>query len=110
VSTVVDWSQLLRPKWSELYAARRRQRNAASRLPELPNSFFGWIPIVHRITEDEVLASAGLDAYVVGAPFYVTRNVVLSAIATILLQIRHPVPLSSFLLRSRRHSTITLQI
>ncbi|CAL5865949.1 uncharacterized protein PFLUO_LOCUS156 [Penicillium psychrofluorescens] len=55
---------LLRPKWSELYAARRRLRNAASRLPELPNTFFGWIPIVHRITEDEVLASAGLDAYV----------------------------------------------
>ncbi|KAJ5824963.1 hypothetical protein N7447_007303 [Penicillium robsamsonii] len=55
---------ILRPKWTELYAARRRQRNAASRLPELPDTLFGWIPILHRITEEEVLQSAGLDAYV----------------------------------------------
>lgn len=56
---------VLRPKWTELYAARRKQRNAASQLPELPDSFFGWIPVLYRITEDEVLYSAGLDAYVV---------------------------------------------
>ncbi|KAJ5336684.1 hypothetical protein MYU51_005747 [Penicillium brevicompactum] len=55
---------ILRPKWTELYAARRRQRNAASRLPELPNTMFGWIPVLHRITDQEVLQSAGLDAYV----------------------------------------------
>ncbi|KAJ5584701.1 uncharacterized protein N7459_004501 [Penicillium hispanicum] len=55
---------ILRPKWTELYAARRRQRCAASQLPELPDSFFGWIPVLHRITEEEVLQSAGLDAYV----------------------------------------------
>ncbi|KAJ5239379.1 hypothetical protein N7468_003998 [Penicillium chermesinum] len=55
---------VLRPKWTELYAARRKQRNAASQLPELPDSFFGWIPVVYRITEEEVLHSAGLDAYV----------------------------------------------
>ncbi|KAJ5683609.1 Calcium permeable stress-gated cation channel 1 [Penicillium macrosclerotiorum] len=57
-------SQVLRPKWTELYAARRRQRCAASKLPELPDSFFGWIPVLYRITEEEVLHSAGLDAYV----------------------------------------------
>ncbi|KAL2815635.1 hypothetical protein BDW59DRAFT_153740 [Aspergillus cavernicola] len=55
---------LLRPKWTELYAARRRQRHAALHLPELPNSFFGWIPVLYRITEEQVLQSAGLDAYV----------------------------------------------
>ncbi|KAE8383736.1 hypothetical protein BDV26DRAFT_250688 [Aspergillus bertholletiae] len=55
---------ILRPKWTELYAARRRQRCAASHLPELPDSFFGWIPVLYRITEEEVLHSAGLDAYV----------------------------------------------
>ncbi|OQD83895.1 hypothetical protein PENANT_c015G09501 [Penicillium antarcticum] len=55
---------ILRPKWTELYAARRRQRNAASRLPELPNTLFGWIPVLHGITDEEVLQSAGLDAYV----------------------------------------------
>ncbi|KAL1963500.1 hypothetical protein VTN77DRAFT_8081 [Rasamsonia byssochlamydoides] len=55
---------ILRPKWTELYAARRKRRNAASALPELPDSFFGWIPVLYRITDEEVLASAGLDAYV----------------------------------------------
>ncbi|KAF5866169.1 hypothetical protein ETB97_000703 [Aspergillus alliaceus] len=55
---------VLRPKWTELYAARRRQRCAASYLPELPDSFFGWIPVLYRITEEEVLHSAGLDAFV----------------------------------------------
>lgn len=55
---------VLRPKWTELYAARRRQRCAASHLPELPDSLFGWIPVLHRITDEEVLHSAGLDAYV----------------------------------------------
>ncbi|KAL9103872.1 MAG: hypothetical protein Q9163_001109 [Psora crenata] len=54
----------LRPRWTSLYAARKRQKNAASILPELPNTFFGWIPALYRITEEEVLASAGLDAFV----------------------------------------------
>ena len=48
-----------------LYAARKRLRNAASGLPELPDSMFGWIPVLYRITDEEVLSSAGLDAYVV---------------------------------------------
>ena len=56
---------MLRPKWNGLYAARRRQRGAASHLPELPDSFFGWIPVLYRITDEEVLYSAGMDAYVV---------------------------------------------
>ncbi|EAW08495.1 putative DUF221 domain protein [Aspergillus clavatus NRRL 1] len=55
---------ILRPKWRELYAARRRQRCAASQLPELPDSFFGWIPVLFGITEEQVLGSAGLDAFV----------------------------------------------
>ena len=56
----------LRPRWTSLYAARKRQKNAASILPDLPDSFFGWIPTLYRITEDQILASAGLDAFVVG--------------------------------------------
>ncbi|RHZ65683.1 uncharacterized protein CDV56_108778 [Aspergillus thermomutatus] len=55
---------ILRPKWRELYAARRRHRCAASHLPELPDTFFGWIPVLFRITEEQVLDSAGLDAFV----------------------------------------------
>jgi hypothetical protein len=34
-------------------------------LPELPDTFFGWIPVLYRVTDEEVLGSAGLDAYVV---------------------------------------------
>ena len=58
----------LRPRWTSLYAARKKQKNAASILPELPDTFFGWIPALYRITEDQVLASAGLDAFVVCSP------------------------------------------
>ncbi|KAG0651194.1 Calcium permeable stress-gated cation channel 1 [Hyphodiscus hymeniophilus] len=55
---------LLRPRWKGLYAARKRQSDAAVSLPELPDSFFGWIPVLYRVTEQQVLDSAGLDAYV----------------------------------------------
>ncbi|KAF2206019.1 DUF221-domain-containing protein [Delitschia confertaspora ATCC 74209] len=55
---------LLRPRWKGLYAARKKQIGRATALPELPDSFFGWILPLCRITEEQVLASAGLDAYV----------------------------------------------
>ncbi|KAL6716189.1 hypothetical protein ACLMJK_005755 [Lecanora helva] len=54
----------LRPRWTGLYAARKRRKNSASSLPELPDGFFGWLPVLYRISEEEVLASAGLDAFV----------------------------------------------
>ncbi|MCJ1319438.1 hypothetical protein MMC15_004774 [Xylographa vitiligo] len=54
----------LRPRWTGLYAARKRQKNDAAKLPELPDTTFGWIPVLYSITEEEVLASAGLDAFV----------------------------------------------
>lgn len=63
LSCETDQTQVLRPKWSELYHARKEQSTAASRLPELPDSLFGWIPVLYNITHEEVLASAGLDAY-----------------------------------------------
>ncbi|KAI4195197.1 MAG: hypothetical protein LQ350_007347 [Teloschistes chrysophthalmus] len=55
---------VLRPRWTGLYAARKRQKNAASKLPVLPDTFLGWIPVLYKISEEQVLASAGLDAYV----------------------------------------------
>lgn len=58
-------AQALRPRWKSLYAARKRQTDAAVSLPQLPDTFFGWMPVLYKVTEDEVLASAGLDAYVV---------------------------------------------
>ncbi|EME39349.1 hypothetical protein DOTSEDRAFT_75154 [Dothistroma septosporum NZE10] len=55
---------VLRPRWPGLYAARKHQKDEATALPELPGTMFGWILPVWKITEQQVLASAGLDAYV----------------------------------------------
>lgn len=54
----------LRPRWKSLYAARKRNCVHASTLPELPDTFFGWIPALHSVTEEQILGAAGLDAYV----------------------------------------------
>ncbi|KAI0144275.1 DUF221-domain-containing protein [Xylariaceae sp. FL1272] len=55
---------ILRPRWKTLYAARKRHKDPQIALPVLPDSFLGWIPALYRVTEDQVLASAGLDAFV----------------------------------------------
>ena len=48
-----------------MYAARKKQKDEGGTLPELPDTFFGWIIPLWRITDQQVLASGGLDAYVV---------------------------------------------
>lgn len=67
--------QTLRPRWPSLYAARKRRLEPTITLPELPKSFLGWMPKLYRITEREVLATAGLDAFVVGiaAPVWLSH-------------------------------------
>lgn len=54
----------LRPRWESLYAARKKHNSSAKTLPELPDTFFGWMPVLYKVTEQQVLAAAGLDAYV----------------------------------------------
>lgn len=54
---------VLRPRWTQLYNARKKQSKSAARLPDLPKSFLGWIPVLYNISREEVLASAGLDAF-----------------------------------------------
>ncbi|KAF2842690.1 DUF221-domain-containing protein, partial [Patellaria atrata CBS 101060] len=54
----------LRPRWAGLYAARKKHKGEATELPDLPDTLFGWIPVLWKITDQQVLASAGLDAYV----------------------------------------------
>ncbi|KFH48720.1 Calcium permeable stress-gated cation channel-like protein [Hapsidospora chrysogenum ATCC 11550] len=63
VSALVTFC-ILRPRWPALYAARKRRLEPKIKLPELPTTFLGWMPKLYRITEQEVLATAGLDAFV----------------------------------------------
>ncbi|PHH87696.1 hypothetical protein CDD83_8528 [Cordyceps sp. RAO-2017] len=55
---------VLRPRWPSLYSARKRRLDSSVSLPALPRSFLGWIPKLYRVTEDQILDSAGLDAFV----------------------------------------------
>ncbi|KAK2612735.1 hypothetical protein QQS21_001186 [Conoideocrella luteorostrata] len=55
---------ILRPRWPALYAAHKRRLNPHVNLPALTDSFFGWIPQLYRISEKQILAAAGLDAFV----------------------------------------------
>jgi len=52
----------LRTRWPGLYAARKKHVDNGE-LPALPDTMFGWIAPLWRITDQQVLASAGLDAY-----------------------------------------------
>ncbi|KAF4126956.1 calcium permeable stress-gated cation channel [Geosmithia morbida] len=54
----------LRPRWPFLYAARKRRLEPKIVLPALSNTFLGWIPRLYRISEQDVLTTAGLDAFV----------------------------------------------
>ncbi|RDA94711.1 hypothetical protein CP533_6775 [Ophiocordyceps camponoti-saundersi (nom. inval.)] len=55
---------ILRPRWPALYSARKRRLDADMAPPALSNTCFGWIPHLLRVTDEQVLASAGLDAFV----------------------------------------------
>jgi hypothetical protein len=52
----------LRTRWPGLYAARKKHVDNGE-LPALPDTMFGWIAPLWKITDQQVLASAGLDAY-----------------------------------------------
>jgi calcium permeable stress-gated cation channel len=54
----------MRPRWKALYDARRQRLDPRIGLPPLPDTFLGWLPALYRVTEKQVLASAGLDAFV----------------------------------------------
>ncbi|KAL2887174.1 Calcium permeable stress-gated cation channel 1 [Ceratocystis lukuohia] len=51
-------------RWATLYSAWKRRLDSLIGLPTLPNTFLGWIPALYRITDEQVLASTGLDAFV----------------------------------------------
>ncbi|CAH6719047.1 calcium permeable stress-gated cation channel 1 [[Candida] jaroonii] len=62
---------ILRKKYPKIYVANFNQVNhnylhshSRQNLPKLPLSLFGWIPVVYKVNEDQVLEHAGLDAVV----------------------------------------------
>ncbi|KAF7549624.1 hypothetical protein G7Z17_g6271 [Cylindrodendrum hubeiense] len=55
---------ILRPRWPALYAARKRRLDPSINLPTLSNTAFGWIPQLYKVTEEQILSTAGLDAFV----------------------------------------------
>ncbi|GEQ66707.1 hypothetical protein JCM33374_g370 [Metschnikowia sp. JCM 33374] len=60
---------ILRKRYPRIYVANFNQLNyihsfSRQKLPRLPSSLFGWVPVVYNISEDQVLQHAGLDAVV----------------------------------------------
>ncbi|MCH0629281.1 hypothetical protein JNB11_04820 [Kocuria palustris] len=62
---------VLRSKYPKIYVAKFTEFNHRNphvirkeSLPKLPSSLFGWMPVLYRVSEDQVLANAGLDAAV----------------------------------------------
>jgi hypothetical protein len=52
---------LLRYRWPHIYGVRMLRKHG---LRELPKDLFGWCLTLYKITDEEVLEHAGLDAYV----------------------------------------------
>jgi hypothetical protein len=71
--------QILRPRWPALYSAHKRRLDPNINLPTLTNTFFGWIPQLYKIGDNEILAAAGLDAFVVSLLLTLQQRVVLCA-------------------------------
>jgi hypothetical protein len=75
---------VLRTKWSHFYMSLWRGRGShilrprsgwltcvcdpGGKLPNLGDGMFSWIPQLWKVTDDQVLEAAGLDAYVVQSP------------------------------------------
>ncbi|CAI5757488.1 unnamed protein product [Candida verbasci] len=57
---------ILRYRWPHIYAVRtlRKEHQSSKFLELLPNNLFGWIKVVYRISDEEVLLCSGLDSYV----------------------------------------------
>lgn len=62
---------MLRKRYPRIYVANFNRINqnyfhsfSRRNLPRLPHLLFGWVPIVYKINEDQVLEHAGLDAVV----------------------------------------------
>lgn len=53
------------PTMEKLIPRTQEADRIRSKPARAPDTFFGWMPVLYKVTEQQVLASAGLDAYVV---------------------------------------------
>ncbi|EJS42694.1 YLR241W [Saccharomyces arboricola H-6] len=61
---LLSFSILLK-KWPRLYASRRYKDEGSLRLPSWnQSSLFGWLTVLYKIRDEQILEYAGLDAYV----------------------------------------------
>lgn len=55
---------VLRYRWPHIYAVRTLRKSSASPLQPLPRNYFGWISVIYKLTDEDILNFSGLDAYV----------------------------------------------
>ncbi|KAI5968746.1 hypothetical protein CANMA_002182 [Candida margitis] len=55
---------IMRYRWPHIYAVRTLRQQAKNVLKPLPNNLFGWIKVVYKLSDDDVLSYSGLDCYV----------------------------------------------
>ena len=64
IFALLSFSILLK-KWPRLYASRRYKDDGNLRLPSWnQSSLFGWLTVLYKIRDEQILEYAGLDAYV----------------------------------------------
>ena len=55
---------IMRYRWPHIYAVRTLRQQGTKLLKPLPDNLFGWLKVIYKLTDDEILSYSGLDAYV----------------------------------------------
>ncbi|KAI5951016.1 hypothetical protein KGF54_004090 [Candida jiufengensis] len=55
---------IMRYRWPHIYAVRTLRQQSKNILKPLPNNLFGWMKVVYKINDEDILTYSGLDSYV----------------------------------------------
>ncbi|KAI3404108.2 hypothetical protein KGF56_003144 [Candida oxycetoniae] len=55
---------IMRYRWPHIYAVRTLRQQGTKLLKPLPDNLFGWLKVIYKITDEEIITYSGLDAYV----------------------------------------------
>ncbi|KAF0519158.1 DUF221-domain-containing protein [Gigaspora margarita] len=86
----------LRKRWSTMFAPRSRLRLDGLAPKTLPDSFFGWIVTLFKMSEDDVLDVVGLDAAVL-LSFFIMSYKLFAFCSFFGLVILSPIKLTSYM-------------